>query len=358
MKEEKRYTAIWQSQSFYEREWLMRLFAPYISNHVYDGKHELVLDNSIVFDSFVYANDPDYYERFRGKNCFLVHVGDEFFELGTDRYLAFKGVFRTMWSGVFNPQHVFVLPLGFSTQMQAGTTKASKRLYAWSFVGEAGKNSRPDAVRALSSIEPHLCYSATSVPGKTFFQMSSEGKKRIPRADFVEILRQSAFAPAPMGNGSLESCRIYDALECGAIPIIERRITLDYFRRLLGAHPIPTVSSWSNARRLVEDLLREPQRLDELQQQCEEWWKSYQTALVENIGSFLEKRSQSTEQLVPLISRLPGLPFWKYFELLRHHSFFAFIRRMRQQAERVLKHRKWRVAKTAQSDTSARRIIP
>jgi hypothetical protein len=339
-----KYTAIWQAERFYETEWLMRIFAPHISNHVVDGKHEIVMDNAIVFDSFVYSRDPAYYEKFRGKNSFLVHLSDEFFELGYDRYLPFRGVFRTMWSDVFNPKYVMQIPLGFSVNMVASDVKASERRYAWSFVGDAEKTSRPDALRALSSIEPHVCFSSTEVPGITFFRATTKGKKKIPREDFVRYLGQSAFAPAPMGNGSLESCRIYDALECGAIPIIERRMTLDYFKRLLGDHPLPTVSSWSEARRLMEQISRDPKRLDELQQQCLEWWKSHQSTVTEKIGSFLEERSQATDAVVPLQSRLPLLPCWNYFELIRHHNLSALNRRLVRQFNRVMKDRKWRIA--------------
>jgi hypothetical protein len=351
-----KYTAIWQAGEMYEREWLMHLFNPYISNHVADGKHEVVLDNSIVFDSFVHARDSSYYEAFRGMNAFLVHVGDEFYELGTDRYLPFRGVFRTMWSDVFNPQHVFVLPLGYGTQMKAGELKASQRLYAWSFVGEAGKASRPDAIRALTPIEPHLCFSSTSVPGKSFFQRSAEARKRISRTDFVEILGQSAFAPAPMGNASLESCRVYDALECGAIPIIERRLGFDYFRSLLGDHPLPTVRSWPEARTIIERLMSTPEKMDDLQNQCVGWWQEFKLALVGRIGGFLKERSLADDQLIPLRSRLPNLPLWNYVELLRHHSLAAVGRRFKLQSSRLIQDHKWRVAAKETTDRPKSRV--
>jgi hypothetical protein len=319
---------------------------------VLDGKHEVVLDNAILFDSFVYSRDPAYYEKFRGKNVFLVHLSDEFFELGYDRYLPFKGVFRTMWSNVFNPRHVMQLPLGYSINMVPSDVKASERRYAWSFVGDAEKTSRPDALLALSSIEPHLSFSSTEVPGITFFRATTKGKKKIPREDFVRYLGQSAFAPAPMGNGSLESCRIYDALVCGAIPIIERRMTLNYFKHLLGDHPLPTVTSWSEACRLMKKLLRDPKKMDELQQQCADWWKHHQDTVTEGIGRFLEERSKATDALVPLQSRLPLIPYWNYFELIRHHNFSALNRRFVRQFTRLFRDRKWRVAHRARDSSS------
>jgi hypothetical protein len=164
------------------------------------------------------------------------------------------------------------------------------------------------------------------------------------REETFEILGQSVFAPTPMGNGNLEANRTYDALEVGAIPIVERRLTLDYYSLLLGHHPLPTFSSWSQARQHVIHLLKDPVKLDELQQTCMEWWKSYKVLLVENIGSFLEERSCAVDELVPLQSRLPRLPLWQYVELLRHHSMPAIGRRLKLQVKRIASKKRWRLA--------------
>jgi hypothetical protein len=346
----RKFTAIWQSSDSGRDwplfNWLNRIFEPYISNHVFDGAHQMVMDNAILFDAWVYANDPDYYAKFRGKNAFLVHIGDEFYELGVDRYRHFRGVFRNYFSSAFNPKHVMVLPLGsYVPESPTSIVKASERRYAWSFIGDGGKTSRPEMIRAMSSFEPHLCFSTTPVRGISFLGRSSSGEeKRIAREETFEILGQSAFAPTPMGNGNLEANRTYDALEVGAIPILERRWSLDYYRQLLGHHPLPTFGSWSQARQLVIHLLKDPVKLDELQQTCMEWWKSYKVSLVENIGSFLEERSRAIDELEPLQSRLPRLPLWQYTELLRHHSMPAIGRRLALQAKRMVSKKRWRLA--------------
>jgi hypothetical protein len=344
-----RFTAIWQSEKFYERYWLKDLFQPYISDNIVDGKHEVVADNVILFDSVIYSHDPAYYAKFRGKNAFLVHVGDEFFELGTDRYVHFKGVFRTMWSSVFNFDHVMVIPLGYSLENEEPKVAASDRRYAWSFIGEAGKSSRPDMVRALASIEPHITYSVTPVRGVTFFDLNTLGQRRIPRPEFSHILAQSAFAPAPMGNASLESCRLYDALKVGAIPIIERRLTLDYFRKFFGDHPLPTVRSWGEAHKFIVKMLDQPAEMDILQQRCLSWWEQYRSSLGANIGEFLSRRSNASDSVVPLRSNVARSRFWKYFELARHQDLPSFGRRIERQVLRVFKSRKWRVAHHAGS---------
>lgn len=343
---------IWQSsqegRDWPLSSWLKRLFAPYIGEIIYDGRHEIVMDNAIVVDAWVYANDPAYYARFKGKNAFLLHCFDEFYELGLDRYLNFRGVFRMIWCGVFNPRHVMSLPLGsYLDDLPATVPPVTERHYAWSFIGDAGKVSRPDMVRAMSTIEPHVCFSSTPVRGVKFFNHDANGERRIPTHKFFEVLGDSVFAPAPMGNATIESCRPYDALEVGAIPIVERRLTLDYYRGLLGDHPLPTVGSWSEARKLVEVLLSDPGRLGDLQRTCLHWWAKYKSGLIAEIGTFLEERSNALDDLVPLRSSLPALPFWRYAELLRHHNVPALYRRVERQIGRVVHERKWRVSTRA-----------
>ncbi len=223
-----KFTAIWQSERYYEYYYLLRLFEPYISEHIFDCKHEVVMDNAILFDAFIYANDPAYYAAFKGKNAFLVQLGDEFLELGVDRYTNFRGVFRTIWSSVFNPAHVMVLPLGFSALNESPPLlPAAERRSAWAVVGAGGKCCRPASIRALLPLEPHICFSSSTLGGMTFFGQGANGKKRISEADFVNILNDSAFAPAPMGNATIDSCRVYEALEPGAIPIVESRLPLN-----------------------------------------------------------------------------------------------------------------------------------
>lgn len=343
-----KFTAIWQFEvgnKEANHESLARFFEPFIQDHVHDCKHQVVMDNAVVFDAWVYANDPSYYARFKGKDAFLVHIGDEFYEIGADRYQCFRGVFRSYWSSVFNPKYVKVLPLGCALPDSAASIMpASQRRYAWSFIGQAGKCTRPDMVRALSTVEPHISFSTTAVRGMSFWTKGIVGPKRIPKSEFLGILRDSAFAPAPMGNANLESFRIYEALDVGTIPIVEKRMFLDYFRELLGDHPIPTVGSWREARDLMRRYLDDPPALDRLQQDCTQWWGEYQIRLTGEIGAFLNERSAAGDQVQPLRSRMPSMPGWNYLELMRHHNGAALRRRVVGQVQRLATEKRWRVA--------------
>lgn len=341
---EQKYTAIWQSESPLEREWVQEIFGPYLASDITDGRYEVALDNCILFDAFVYCHDPKYYARFRGKNAFLVHFFDENYEGGYEIYENFRGVIRCFWSSVFNQSHVMSMPLGYAagTKRAAPFEPASQRKYLWSFIGHLEKSSRPDMVKALSRLEPHFLFATDGIRGIPAFP----ARRAMYSSEYSEVLAQSAFSPCPMGNVNLESFRIYEALECGSIPIVERRMTLDYFANLLGDHPIPTVRSWFEAQRLICRMIENPDEIDAVQDRCSKWWNDYKRRYSESVGRFLADHSQKSDSLLPkrVVSNIQNLPLWRTMEILRHHDFRAIRRRLGRQAKRLLTNGSWRVA--------------
>lgn len=333
-----KFTAIWQGTAFGEYTWLVRLFEPYIEKHCFDGEYKIVLDNAILFDKFVHIRDKSYYAQFSGKNVFLVHLNDETYEGGDySQYRNFRGVFRNYWSGGFNEDGVMALPLGHpkSDPWQAPELAASKRPYLWSFLGQAEKSSRPEVLRALRSVEPNFIYTTDIRPDGTRPAL-------LTRQKCDQVLHESVFAPCPMGNVNLDSFRVYEALEAGTIPIVERRLTLDYFKSMLGEHPLPTVSSWNGARKLILTLRSNPAKMDALQNECRDWWQAYLVRLSGEIGRFLERRSSESRQVEPLRHSFVAFAGWKYLELMRHHSASAIGHRVKRQFLRIIKEKRWR----------------
>ncbi len=118
----------------------------------------------------------------------------------------------------------------------------------------------------------------------------TRGQKHIPRTEFLSLLRDSAFAPCPMGNAHMETARLYEALECGAIPLGTRRAGLDYFERLFGTqHRIPLFLNWGEARAFAQDLLAHPAKLDRVQREVMEWWAAAKRRLQLDLEGFVEQ---------------------------------------------------------------------
>lgn len=346
-----KFTAIWQSETPHEREWVDEIFGPYLSGHVTDGKHELVLDNAILIDAFVHCFDQAYYARFRGLNAYLVQFLDENFDGGYDRYENFRGVFRGHWSSVFNANYVRKMPLGYCNGVpkREQFTPASERRYVWSFAGHVDKSSRPEMADELARVEPHFLFSSSPIPGFVSPVSTPEHKRLLAPSAYYDLLFDSTFSPCPMGNVNLECFRVYEALECGSIPIVEKRLTMDYFRTLLGDHPIPAVGSWREARHLIGSLLREPESLNALQDKCVRWWRNYKKEYSASAGRFLAERSAAAYQPEPAVSGLYRMPLWQPIELLRHHNARAALKRVRRQVSRVLQNGQLRVAHSASS---------
>ena len=102
--------------------------------------------------------------------------------------------------------------------------------------------------------------------------------RRLRRRPIPELTTSVVFSPCPSGFLNLDCSRVYESLECGAIPIVEKRGSFDYFRALLGAHPMPTIDDWVEAPLLIKHLIQQ-HKMNDLQQQCTSWWRLYKNQL-------------------------------------------------------------------------------
>lgn len=335
-----------------ENPWLQEVFGGFISRSIMDGKREVVGDGVILFDYHVTGWKDSYHSRFRGRDAILVDRSDEFYDFDPEIYANFRGVIRTYWADVFRPGHVLFLPLGYGwnpAMLEGGTRPSLERRYVWSFLGQVNKSSRVEMARELARVEPHFLFATDDVPGITMWNRSESGRRRYSAAEAAGIMRDSIFAPCPMGNVNLECYRVYEALEEGTIPIVEKRSGFDYFRNLWGEHPVPAFSTWRGAGGWMRAMLERPAEIESLQRRCVEWWKDYKQRCVASVGEFLEERSTgegvaSVEEIVfPKFSR----PGWQMRELLKHHSAGALRRRAILQLRRMMTERRFRVATTA-----------
>jgi hypothetical protein len=322
-------TAIWQNEALREREWITEIFGSLISEHITDGSNSIVMDNCLLIDQFIHTKRIGYYREFRGhKNAFLLHLSDEQFHGGYEAYANFTGVFRNYWSAIFNPAAVMVLPLGYSngTSPRVRPKPAAERQYLWSFAGEAARSSRPEMVAALDGVSPHFCCATDKKRTTTL----------TPEA-YRALLEDTVFSPCPMGRLNLECFRLYEALECGAIPIVERRATLDYFTNLLGPNPVMEIRSWIDARDKIRSLAADPPRLNHLQQQISSWWNLHKQTAKNSVSQFVTSRVDSESGNASAVKWTYNLPFWQVIELARHQSGPAMMRRFGIQANRLIR---------------------
>jgi hypothetical protein len=259
---------------------------------------------------------------------------DEWFSGDYAEYRHFGYVLRFDHPARFRHPGVYTAPLGY-TNLPAGRAAApapaSRRTHLWFFAGGA-VGSRPEMLAALDPLEPK--FTLVRRKGRNV----SEG--RLDKLAYHATLADSVFAPCPMGNVMIETHRVYEALENGAIPIVERRPFRDYYRDLFGDHPIPTFGSWREAARFVDASRREPGRLDALQAEVTGWWEETKSRVRAEVADFVA--AGAADRLRAHTARFPyrrGKLLRKAdqaVELARHHSVPAAWRRATTSVSRLL----------------------
>jgi len=118
-----------------------------------------------------------------------------------------------------------------------------EKKYLWSFVGQVQNPARQACVAALEKL------------GGGYMQIcelfGGNGNGAVEYQDYLDIMCQSKFVICPSGSMSVDSFRLYEAIECGAIPITERRSPRDpqhfnYWDEVYPPHTIWTVNEWDD----------------------------------------------------------------------------------------------------------------
>ncbi len=340
---------VWQGEDLGQLSWIQHLFRKSVSEWIFDRTGDFSGDNAVLVVRYVKRRGREYYSQFRGRRVFLVELSDENYDFCPEIYSNFLGVFRTHWSGVFRRERVYPLSLGINEYefgIPRSFPKSSEREYIWSFLGAINKSSRPEIAKYLGSLEPHFMFATDATEHLSTWNVIDGRSRKLAPKRCNDILLNSVFAPSGMGNVNLECWRIYEALEAGAIPILEKRPTLDYFTQMWGKHPLPTVRSWKEAHRFITEMMTSSKELDRLQSECTNWWVANQEEWTEDIGHFIREIEPAQHPLGvnDFVYPWHGIPGWQFIELLRHHNLSALKRRLFLQAGRLLSGKGLRVS--------------
>ena len=92
--------------------------------------------------------------------------------------------------------------------------------YLWSFVGQVQNEFRQQCVDVLKNLPAGFLHIVPQFGG---------GEGGIEYQEYLDICCQSKFVICPSGSMVVESFRVYEAMECGAVPITEVRCPRDKF---------------------------------------------------------------------------------------------------------------------------------
>jgi hypothetical protein len=250
--------------------------------------------------------------QIRGKGLF--HLSDESYSGGYETYSSFDFVLKNHYSALFNNPAIKMLPLGPTKNAMNGfeIRPVSKRRYVWSFAG-AATAARLEMLNNFECIGPHQCL---------LFDSRRQEKPVLDHNAFLALLSDSIFSPCPMGNVMLETFRVYESLEMGCIPIVERRPWMPYYDLLMPDNPLPAFSCWRAACQFVQALSRQESELAEHQRRIADWWQSYKIRIRGDVTSFVSLGLKgSLQSFLAADWHCPGgyrHQIWRLFELLKH----------------------------------------
>lgn len=260
---------IWQAQKemLCETDWLREILSEINYTEIDDGQWNVFKDRSIIVIPRG-RKGKKYFKALQEKRYkfVVIQVGDETYSSKPKFYEKMPLVIRNYWHKMYG-KNVMAFPLGY---MKGFWTKSpqmltsKERKYTWSFAGQIEKSTRREMILNMKKISN--------------FKIHETGSFLDPNGLAVDtyhaLLSDTLFVPCPKGFCNLDSFRVYEALEAGCIPIVEKSPT-DYFTHFFGAHPFLSVSSWDEVAPLVEATLADPEKLEKRRIECSEWWLNY-----------------------------------------------------------------------------------
>jgi hypothetical protein len=286
---------VWQfpPEKAFERDWLRMLLGDSIVGEHVDNAWSYLAPSMIVVDNKLVAEKVPYYRRAFENGCrvVLIHLSDEAFADDRGAYDFCEAVVRNYRSDVLAENaRVMFLPLGFKAGFAnaAAVKPATHRKHLWSFAGDPNKLTRGEMLKALAEIGQ----------GVTHLTSGFDASDSLPTAAYRALLDETVVVPCPCGWSNLESFRVYEALEAGCIPIVEKRKGFDFFTALLGPHPMPTVLDWREGAARVRQI-KERGEADTLQRACMDWWAAYKPRLATQLRGFVKNAFENDQGLWP-----------------------------------------------------------
>jgi hypothetical protein len=304
----------YQKADFPEIFWLKRLLPGISVQQIEDLSQTKVFPGSIVISKWLGSLRSDLLNMIAATpGVVLFHISDEWYLDPWDRYRCFVHVIRNYHHPFLRQEGITQIPIGPSRDPSRAHEMRSvtERSYIWSFAGNLA-STRRSLVNHLSSLKPN------------FIHISGAGtrkQKLLNPEQYLGILGDSVFVPCPMGNVNLETFRLYEALDSGAIPIVERRHWLDYFTELFGPHPLPSVRNWMEAPALINSLRSDRVRLCDKQIEIREWWQRLEKRISTEVTSIISRATAQKARMTfapSAPSRLSGI-----CEMLKHHNATA-----------------------------------
>ena len=211
-------------------------------------------------------------ERFKSGLVILTSEEDAYFEWK----LAIPGRFE-IWTQYWNAQTKGEIKerLLIGAPLRIRDYKINRHLekkYLWSFVGQVQNPFRQKCVDILKGLPDGFLRIVDGFGG--------QGDGGMDYQEYLDIMCQSKYVICPAGSMSVDSFRLYEAMECGAIPITDMRAPRDndgtnFWTECYSRNNLIQISEWSQS--FISELFKQGWLWNN------DWWIVYKQELEQKL---------------------------------------------------------------------------
>jgi hypothetical protein len=292
---------LWATNRHYEIDWEYSWIKELLGDIKYNIRNLTRMDD-IVSDALIVFNHniPYYQYLLQYENMRIpfgiIHLSDEYINDPIDIYnfKMCKFVFRNCYKpSLKDNTKVIQFPLGYKygfwENYEGESPKNIKeRKYNWNFAGGMRKNREEILDLFIQEISNNKVVIEI---GNSF----NEVKSGLSTKNYRELMMNSKFTLSPTGNVSVDCFRLYEALECGSIPITIARTKIQelypsYWHIMFEEEPPFIIGeTWDDALNKVKELLKNKEEYEKCRIKCYEFWINYKNKLKQTLKNEIFK---------------------------------------------------------------------
>lgn len=235
----------------------------------YNEKENPVFQNAVV----ILAGKPNvikvkhYLEKMKSGTVILMSEEDAFFDWKRCIPKRFN-VWTQNWHQSTKEEIKERVLLGIPYRKGYKFNTHLPKKYLWSFVGQIQNEFRRQCTDVLKTLPDGFIKIVEGFGG-----VSDGG---IEYQEYLDIICQSKFVICPSGSMTVETFRVFEAMECGSIPITDRRcprdpVDWDYWDVVCPYNELIKVSDWKHN---LPDILAHEKDFPP-PSEVNQWWEDY-----------------------------------------------------------------------------------
>lgn len=179
----------------------------------------------------------------------------------------------------------------------------------WFFAGQVNNTRRKDCVQTLRDRLFGPDPTPTSILGDGVLIETPGFTQGLDHDQYARRLAQAKVVPCPSGPETVDTFRVWEALEAGAVPVVDQATPTKsqgwYWPLVTNDPPFPQIADWSTFPHVLENLLAGwPANANRVSA----WWQRYKRQLAERVSDAIRNLSDVAPVEEPVTVLIPTSP--------------------------------------------------